>query len=74
MKHSLESLAERIKSGVTAYGVHVLHKEEIAALWNNDDALEDWDKRRQVENFARHYGLAVHLSENLTIAVFRSSN
>ena len=74
MNYSLEALAGRIKSGIRANGVYVLHGEELVPIWRSGGAETEDEKRMRLENFARHHGLMVHLSGNLDIAVFRHSN
>jgi hypothetical protein len=74
MKYSLEALAERIKAGIEASGAYLLHKEELALIWQSAGAETEEEKRTHLENFARYHGMMVHLGGNLTIAVFRDSN
>jgi len=70
-KKNMDDLAERTKLGILRYGVHVIAGDELALIWDSHDPKSDHEKRVHVENFASLHGLAVYLSTNSTVGIFR---
>ena len=73
-KNEMDELAVRTRLGIARYGVHIIEGDDLAIIWNRHHFKADHEKRMHVENFASHLGLAVYLSGNSTVAIFRKQN
>jgi hypothetical protein len=70
-KKRMDALAERIELGIATHGAQVLEEKELAPIWNFLQPESEWEKRMQIENFARHYSFTLSLNDDCSVAIFR---
>lgn len=67
----LDTLAERIRTGVVKRGVHLVLGDELSLIFNRQETKPGHEKFMLIKNFASHYGLDALVSNSLRIAVFK---
>jgi hypothetical protein len=68
-EETVTALAERIKSELQDKGVHIVFKDDLAIVCNEESpAIE---QVMQVNNFAIQYGFNVNVGEDASLAIFR---
>jgi hypothetical protein len=69
-EEGVTALAERIKKGLRHKGVHIVFKDDLSVVYNEESpAIE---RVMQVNNFAIQYGFNVNVGEDVSLAIFRS--
>lgn len=68
----IKVLVAQVNLGIDKYGVHVLDEDHLQPIWGDPDGIMSHEeKRMHIENFARSYGLLVHLGSYARVAIFR---
>jgi len=70
----VNSLVERIKSGIAAHGVYIIDETGLELICGLYQSRSDEEKRMHLENFAVTYGYSVYVTTNSTVAIFRKPN
>ena len=68
-EETVTALAERIKTGLQNKGVHIVFKDDLSIVCDEESpAIE---QVMQVNNFAIQYGFSVNVGDDASLAIFR---
>ena len=70
-EEDMDALFEKIKLGIDSIGMHVVWRDSLGCIWNNNHPKSRDKKELEIINFAGDHGFSVQLGNGSFVAIFR---